>query len=112
MDQLDLWGAAEMPAIEPPTQAMNSRRPLTATQKLHRKSKTNPMVEVYGAGPDGARCGDCIQFITKHFDKSYHKCLLRGDSNGPGTDQRVRWQACVKYEARGDTQRREVFIAK
>ncbi len=61
----------------------------------------NPCVRVYGYGPEGAKCKDCT-----HLDyhrpslKRYYKCLLRKITAGPGTDHRVGWRACGKWETR------------
>lgn len=58
----------------------------------------NPMVRAHGPGPDGAICGDCRHLYAKRYSRTYHKCELRGDTNGPATDHRVRWPACGRYE--------------
>jgi len=65
--------------------------------------KPNPCISVYGPGPDGARCKTCT-----HLDghpgagRIYWKCLLRAYSHGPGTDHRVNWPACGKWEEVAD----------
>lgn len=58
----------------------------------------NPCIPVYGNGPDGAKCKTCKHLYAKQFSKTYHKCELRGNSNGPSTDHRVNWPSCGKYE--------------
>ena len=60
--------------------------------------KSNPLVPLYGPGPEGARCGDCVHIVAHRYSKTYYKCDLRGDGAGPATDHRVGWQACAKYE--------------
>jgi len=94
-----LWGDAlppELPVVAP------SRR-LDDRTLLGRKSKVNPCVIVFGAGPDGKQCGTCAHFVRgRHHDAVYFKCRLRGLTHGPGTDHRVRWPACVKYEEVGE----------
>lgn len=69
--------------------------PETARQAAR---KTNPCLRVYGSGPDGAICKLCRHLIAKKFDKTYYKCALRANTNGPATDHRVRWPACGRYE--------------
>jgi len=65
--------------------------------------KPNPCIAVYGPGPDGARCKTCA-----HLDghpgagRIYWKCLLRAYSHGPGTDHRVNWPACGRWEEVAD----------
>ncbi|MEI6047048.1 MAG: hypothetical protein WCS37_22110 [Chloroflexota bacterium] len=59
----------------------------------------NPMVDLQGAGPDGAVCKNCRYLINRPSAKNYYKCTLRGVSGGPGTDHRVRWPACGRYDA-------------
>lgn len=63
-----------------------------------RAKKQNPMVRAFGPGPEGARCRDCRHLRMKSFARTYYKCNLRVDTNGPGTDHRVRWPACAKFE--------------
>ena len=61
----------------------------------------NPCVRMFGRGPEGSICKIC-----KHLDyhqpgnKRFYKCYLRPFTRGPGSDHRVRWPACAKFEAR------------
>jgi hypothetical protein len=58
----------------------------------------NPCVRVYGPGPDDKRCKDCRLFLRKgQYSNTYFKCLLRGNTNGPGTDHRANWDACKRF---------------
>jgi hypothetical protein len=59
----------------------------------------NPMVRAFGK-LDGKKCKTCKHLIAKRWDKVYYKCSLRLDTNGPGTDHRVNWTACNKYQSR------------
>ena len=65
--------------------------------------KPNPCISVYGPGPDGARCKTCAH-LDSHpgAGRIYWKCLLRAYSHGPGTDHRVNWPACGKWEEVAD----------
>jgi len=63
--------------------------------------KSNPLIVVYGKGPAGAKCGDCVHFFRQGgVAGTYYKCELRRVTSGPATDHRVRWPACGKYEVR------------
>ena len=63
----------------------------------HWKDK-NPCVRLYGPGPDGKTCKDCSRLYARRFSKTYYKCELRRCTCGPGTDHRVRWNACAKFQ--------------
>jgi hypothetical protein len=58
----------------------------------------NPCRKVYGKGPDGKRCKQCVYIYAKSYSKTYYKCAKRPDTNGPATDHRVNWFACAKFE--------------
>ena len=61
--------------------------------------KTNPLLRTFGPGPEGARCKTCTSFVLKGgCARTYFKCKLFGNSNGPATDWRANWPACGKYE--------------
>lgn len=57
----------------------------------------NPMVVRFGKHPN-AKCKTCRFLFVKRYDKSYYKCINRGNTNGSGTDHRVRWDACSLYQ--------------
>jgi len=57
----------------------------------------NPCVRLYGAR-DGKKCKACIHLFGKQYANTYYKCALRKNTSGPGTDHRVNWNACGKYE--------------
>lgn len=47
----------------------------------------------------GATCKTCVHHFANRFRvKTYHKCALNC-TGGPGTDLRVGWPACTRYEA-------------
>ena len=58
----------------------------------------NPLIKLHGKGPEGKRCKHCAHLYSKHFSKVYYKCDLRPDTNGTGTDHRVNWPACGKFQ--------------
>ena len=88
--QQEMW--FDLPTPEP-------SRPRAA-----RKAKDpNPVIEGYGAGPLGAHCGTCAQFLRhRHGRKRYGKCRLRGLSHGTGTDHYATWPACGRYQPKED----------
>jgi 7-cyano-7-deazaguanine synthase in queuosine biosynthesis len=45
-------------------------------------------------------CGDCRHCIEKQFARTYWKCELFGNTEGPRTDWTKRWQACGRFEKR------------
>lgn len=90
-----LWGDA-LPPEQPITA---SPRRIDDKTLLGRKSKTNPCVTVFGPGPEGKQCGTCAHFIKGRYHATIlYKCKVRGLTHGEGTDHRVRWPACAKYE--------------
>lgn len=68
------------------------------------KNKINPCIAVYGKGPDGTRCKTCIHIYAKRYANTYYKCELRKNTNGPGTDHKVNFPTCGKYQERKDKQ--------
>lgn len=63
------------------------------------KFKGNPCLQYYGPGPEGQTCKGCTHLYTHQPGANrYYKCNLRPLTSGPGTDHRVRWPACSRYE--------------
>ena len=54
--------------------------------------KIDAMHKYYGFG--SGRCENCPHFKKKVFDRTYHKCLVYGDSNSEATDWRSGYNAC------------------
>jgi hypothetical protein len=59
------------------------------------------MHSVYGL-TEGQTCGTCAHCYKKQFSGTYYKCDLTKQTNGPATDWRIGWQACGKWEPRGE----------
>ncbi len=57
------------------------------------------MHQTYGV-TEGQTCKTCAHLVCKHFNKRYYKCDLTRQTNGPGTDWRVSWDACGLWEPR------------
>lgn len=58
----------------------------------------NPLVRLHGRGPVGVRCKACRFLYGRRFSKTYWKCSQRVETRGPGSDHRVNWFACAKFE--------------
>jgi hypothetical protein len=54
--------------------------------------KIDAMHKYYGFG--AGKCENCQHFRRKVFDRTYHKCLVYGDSNSEATDWRCGYAAC------------------
>ncbi len=61
--------------------------------------KQNPCISSYGT-TEGKKCKTCKLLYYHEMSKRYYKCRLRKFTHGPGTDHRVNWPACGKYEER------------
>lgn len=49
---------------------------------------------------NGETCGTCTHaYRTQHGRRSYWKCDLVEETNGPGTDLRISWPACIRWQA-------------
>jgi hypothetical protein len=67
-------------------------------QERKKHLRINPMVRVYGNGPEDKKCKHCGYFYRKYYSKTYFKCEFRGDTNGPGTDHKANWPTCGKFK--------------
>lgn len=124
-EQPSLWGGTAEPpawASAPVTRTELTTEPIAlwaqrATQaaRVTRKPKgsgpNGAMLSVYGSGPVGATCGGCAHiFRVRGHTCNYYKCRKHGVTSGPGTDHRLRWQACKLY-ARAETSDMETVDA-
>lgn len=75
-----------------------SQMEMFETRDVYNPAFENPMVVACGIGPQLTKCKSCTHLNSKQYSKTYYKCELRGNTNGPGTDHRVNFQACAKYE--------------
>lgn len=55
----------------------------------------NPMVLIYGPGPEGKTCWECSNIRSMVFNRRIYKCRLRGITASAATDHRPRWPACA-----------------
>lgn len=63
-------------------------------------TEINPCRRGYGPGPEGAKCKTCVHLVSLQYANTYHKCDLRQNTHGPGTDHRLNWKACAKYQTK------------
>ena len=69
--------------------------------KAPEKVVGNPCIALYGTGPDGAICRDCMHCRYPPMRRTrYWKCDLRTLTHGHATDHQVGWPACARYEKR------------
>jgi hypothetical protein len=65
------------------------------------KPDENPCIALNGTGPDGAICRTCVHCRYPKMRRTrYWKCDLRTLTHGRGTDHKVGWPACGRYEER------------
>lgn len=69
-----------------------------AEKKAGIAHQENPCVALYGRDPMGRSCQFCTHIYVKRYSKAYYKCDLRKDTNGYGTDHRLKWPACGRYK--------------
>lgn len=70
----------------------------TPAEARQAAKQINPCLKAYGEGPAGMVCKTCKHLIAKKWDKTYYKCALRKNTNGPATDHRAGWPACGRYK--------------
>ena len=72
--------------------------PIIVPEKL---SSPNPLVVLFGVGPQGKKCSECQHFLRlRYHDYTYRKCEVRGITHGKGTDHKASFDACKKFEER------------
>jgi hypothetical protein len=64
----------------------------------------NPMVRIYGPGPEGRQCRECRFMEANVHSRTYWKCGKRRNTNGPATDHRRRWPGCRLFEGEDNAQ--------
>jgi hypothetical protein len=67
-------------------------------KSIKKSTTSNPMVAVYGPGPEGAQCRSCVHIHGLQYAKTYYKCDRRQLTHGRRTDHYVNWPACGQYE--------------
>lgn len=64
------------------------------------KVEGNPCVALYGSDPAGRKCKACAHLCYFQQSARWYKCDLRKLTHGPGSDHRVNWPACAKFQER------------
>lgn len=71
-------------------------------QRLKRRASAQPRgyAAPIGAGPAGETCKSCTHARSSSYRsvKTYWKCALVKPTHGPGTDIRLKWAACARWE--------------
>lgn len=65
-----------------------------------KRGQPNGNAAPIGSGPAGETCGSCKHSYCVQYAKRYHKCRLVKATGGPGTDIRLKWAACSRWEAK------------
>lgn len=92
MPDLDLFGN-EVVATDAPAKVVDG-----VARNRDGSYVQNPLVRLYGPGPEGARCKGCAHLVKK---RRWWKCLLRAGTlhtASPKSDHRCHWWACGKFE--------------
>lgn len=72
---------------------------LPATQLARVKAGVHPATGLSLRGE--GTCGECIHAVlVGHNSRDYWKCDLVRITRGAGTDIRLKWPACVKFEVK------------
>lgn len=69
-----------------------------AEKKFGIAASKNPVIALYGPDKMGRTCKLCVHLYARKRSKRYYKCKFRKETCGPGSDHRVNWPACAKYE--------------
>lgn len=79
----------------PPDQPQQQKKKLKGNAAV--KNAHALLLQLHGEVA-GQRCKTCVHLYGKAFSKVYYKCKQFKDTSGPGTDWRINWQACGKWE--------------
>jgi hypothetical protein len=86
---------AEINLFNEPIQASQKARAKTLAEKTH-----SGLIALYGK-IEGKACRQCQNCQKKHYYAKAYVCGLMKRQTGPGTDWRVKWPACGKFQERG-----------
>ena len=59
--------------------------------------RRNPLLSVYGPGPAGKKCEDCVSLARFQQAHVWYKCEKRLNTKGPMTDHGKTWPACGAF---------------
>lgn len=122
LDQLGMFDD-DLPAVN-----QGDGQPISADQQPSATSSTaapgqgqdkraNPCLTMFGPGPVGRRCKECLYLVKFQQAVTYHKCEQRRGKytrwGSTGTDHLVNWPACARFKsaevARLAAQRDELY---
>src|SRR3990167_6921403 len=80
--------------------------PLSATQRRTRNNNARIARGVHPNGyallKNGESCGSCANAHKKQINRTFWKCKIMKNTNGPGTDIRLKWPACQRWVKKWD----------
>lgn len=71
---------------------------MTPAEKRRKYSQARGYAAPLGSGPEGETCGSCEHAYGIRHSKVYYKCALVKATRGAGTDIRLKWPACSRWE--------------
>lgn len=77
---------------------------LSAVQGQRLRAGNHPGSGLPLAADGVGKCGTCAHLRRKQFARTFLKCALGQDSNGPATDIKARWPACASWARTGSSQ--------
>jgi hypothetical protein len=78
---------------------MSDTQRRTARQRSLLAAGVHPATGLALAG-NGETCGNCAHLTGHSRTRTYWKCDLVATTHGPGTDIRLGWPACIRWEPR------------
>jgi len=71
-------------------------------RKLQKRKNPKPKGNAapIGSGPEGETCKSCKHSWSHTTAKRYWKCALVKPTRGAGTDIRLKWAACSRWESK------------
>lgn len=79
--------------------------------KPTKPKRINPLLKVYGNGPEGKKCGECVHQFFREFASRYSKCDLRKITGSPKSDHSSRFPACGKFELKPQVLKKEGVLS-
>ena len=87
----------DLPPIEPPP-VLSAGQKLTIRNNTMIANGCHPVTRCALAN-NGQTCATCAHHVVRRRNQVWHKCDL-SYSHGAGTDIRISWPACIKWEAK------------
>ena len=68
-----------------------------------RRTQASGNAAPIGSGPDGETCKTCRHAYSVKYSKRYWKCALVKPTCGLGSDIRLKWPACSRWEPKDES---------